>query len=229
MTDKERRRHERYDTRDVSGSLLFQTQVDILNISLTGLAVESPHRLEIDRTYDLRIAHDQERVSLSGRVVWCRLAATRRQDKGEIAPVYRAGLRFENTLSDKSQELVRFIEHNAILTLEQRIFGRFKFRAEGSVALDARYDFVVSNLSLAGMRIETDLIPEPDSRFDMRIRLGEMEVAIRGRIAHVQRRGPAAAGKKRMAAAAGVEFVETPEAAREQLVRFIDEELAPGG
>lgn len=226
MIGDDRRKYKRYETTNVHGSLLFRSQVDVLNISLTGLAVESGERLDVDREYHLRIEHDEEILELTGKVIWCQLVSTR-DAEGDIVPIYRAGLEFPNVLREGAQPIRRFIEHNAILTLDQRIFGRFEFRTDGRVDVDTQYDFLVKSLSLSGMRIETEIMAAPQSVFDMRIDFPESSVDLKGRVVHTR---PVNNFKgKHPLTEIGIEFSDVPQESREILAGYIREELETWG
>ena len=66
------RRHPRYQVRDVRGSFPLQFEVEVLNMSLTGLAVECPRPLEIGREYEFILQTGDDGVELNADVQWCR-------------------------------------------------------------------------------------------------------------------------------------------------------------
>ena len=71
---EERRRNQRYAVQDVRGMLLLSTEAKIVNMSLTGMAVETESRLRLGRLYSLKLQHESElAIPLSGTVVWCQL------------------------------------------------------------------------------------------------------------------------------------------------------------
>ena len=61
MSNSGQRRHRRYEVQDVHGALLFRTQVKVRNLSVSGLALETPERLQLGRTYAIRLAGDRRR------------------------------------------------------------------------------------------------------------------------------------------------------------------------
>lgn len=185
QTQTERRKHERLHTTNVSGSLLFRTQVQVVNISVTGMAIELNERLDVDRQYHIRFEHEGVDLSMTGKVVWCHLGPTVRQEAGK-KPFYKAGIEFEKVLSLQADEVLRFMEQKAEMLLEQRVFGRFQFRSDSVVDLNSQYDFVVRTLSAGGMSIETELLPTPKSEFDMQLNLGSAALDIRGRVVHIE-------------------------------------------
>ena len=90
----ERRRPEpRYAVHGVAGNLAAIRNARILNLSLTGCAVETSKYLTIGRTYPLKLLGEIH-VSVTAEAVWCRLIGTARNRRTEIEPVYHAGFEF---------------------------------------------------------------------------------------------------------------------------------------
>lgn len=69
---KERRRYKRFliEGMDVRCSMLFATEVKILNISFGGVALSLNKRLNMGEEYTLKIESESNTVSLKGVVVW---------------------------------------------------------------------------------------------------------------------------------------------------------------
>ena len=223
---RERRRAPRYPVQDVRGRLLLTTTATIINMSLTGMAVESTTNLRVGRSYTLALTHgDRSGPALTGTVVWCHLKATRPSDSGETAAVYEAGIQFAGMLSEKASELVTFLRTTAILTMQDRLTGRFFVDSNESVDLNAEYEFVVRMLSAAGMLIEADISPAPSSVYEMRVTLAGTEIRPRARVAYVRDVGEQ---DKRRISAIGVEFQSLSEADRATLDAFIARQIPPG-
>jgi len=198
----------------------------ILNMSLTGMAIESSANLRVGRSYTLRLIHgDTIGPELSGTVVWCHLNAARPTESGETSPVYEAGMRFDHMLTQAAHELLTFLRATAVLSVQQRLTGRFSVNIEESVALNAECEFVVRTLSASGMLIETDVSPEPNTTIDLRVQLGGAAISARCRVAFVRDIGEQ---EKRRITAVGVEFVSMPEPDRAVLDEFIARLLTAG-
>ncbi|GBD99842.1 PilZ domain protein [bacterium BMS3Abin07] len=223
MDISDKRRHRRYDVRDVSGSLLFTIDVNVMNMSLDGMAVESRKRLDVGRKYLLKIVHNDKKLKLSANVVWCNLIKSVKTDQGAIEPIYRAGLEFEDVISDTAKDLIKFLEKNVVIKLENRLFGRFKVRPLKTLDLDSEYEFIVKKISLSGMSIETSLLPDIDSVFDMEVTFNGKGVKIKGRVVHVtQISEPEPAHET---SHLGIEFVDMNEEAKDFIEYFISTEL----
>ena len=132
MTDQDqnneretRRRHPRYPVDGLEGSFVFSTDVRIIDLSVEGVGIETQTSLTVGRRYSLKVEREDQRLDLSGQVAWCRLTGTRRNPAGDVVPIYRAGIRFDDVLTAKALEWLEFIRKTAPVRLESRVFGRF--------------------------------------------------------------------------------------------------------
>lgn len=225
MSNTGQRRHRRYEVQDVHGALLFRTQVKVRNLSVSGLALETPERLQLGRTYAIRLAGDHDAVDVSGTIRWCRLASTRPKGGGEPQAVYEAGLAFEGVFSEKAKGLLGFLEHHVVLAPHQRLTGRFRAEKLRPAELEARYDFEVLRLSLSGMLVRTTLEASLGDVFGVELTLRDGVVPLDARVAFFQRDD---AAKGEVATQLGLEFVEVPEGSRRRIAEFIASELENG-
>jgi hypothetical protein len=219
------RRGHRFPVENVQGKLHFNTEARVLNVSLTGVALESGLPVRVGRSYSISLRHDDEQmIVLSGRVAWCHLKGTRKGAAGEATPVYAAGLAFDDTLTEKASQLVRFLERAAIITVGQRVTGRFKVAGAQLISLATSHEFEVKNLSARGMLIETDLSPEAGAVFDIEVALPAYTLQTRAKVAGVRETRLA---DKRVFAEVEMEFVGLDDAERNRLSGFIASELQP--
>ena len=150
---------------------------------------------------------------------------TRRNERGEVEPLYEAGVEFDGILSRGASQLLRFIRTNAQIDMERRLFGRFSLRAGSSVTLGTSSEFVVRTLSLSGARLEAVLCPEPESALDVEIEVREGEV-VRSLVRVVAVAPATSAGPGgEPAFFVDVEFREMPGDSRAALDRFVNESL----
>ncbi len=186
MSDiKEKRRHKRYAVSGIQGTVLYPSELNVIDISVDGAAIETTRRLELNREYTLKIKSQDTILDLKGRVVWSILSHTEKRDTGEIVPIYKAGVQFTELISGKTNMLLRFIEKNKIKTLERRIAGvRFKIAHPEDIRIDYPYKYDVKKLSLSGMLVEIEYPLDLNSHYDMELFIGENILNIVGRIAY---------------------------------------------
>lgn len=190
MTDKknEGRKHKRYIVDGIQGNVLYPADLEVLNLSIDGAAIETTKWLDLNREYTLKIKYKDVVLNLRGRIVWAVLTSKEKKGSGEVIPVYRAGVRFTDTLSEKTTMLINFIEENKIRTLEKRLVGvRFKIANTQNVQIDYPYKYEVKKMSLSGMLVETEYVLDINSNYDMELFLNENVLNILGRVAYCEK------------------------------------------
>ncbi len=217
----EKRRYKRISIEGLSGVFHFSTKARIINLSLGGAAVEVDRRLEMNSTYNLKIPSGDKFLEIKGRVVWCVLSGNQKTSKGDIVPIYHAGIKFIDLLDERAKMLLELIEsHKAgISRFEERIRGiRFKIILPEKVVVDFPLQYKISVISLGGMLIE---LPEElplDAVYPMQIEIPHDKTIIKfnGRIASCKK-----AHDRPEYYHMGVEFIEMNEDDRKKLNDFI--------
>jgi hypothetical protein len=202
----------------VHGSLAYRMDAKVLNMSLTGMAMETGAMLKVGANYRLQVAFESEVLDLPADVKWCHLVRTETSSLGDVAPVYQAGIDFRSILDEKARQVLSFIEKHIIVDLDQRLFGRFKINGEEAIELAESREFVVRRLSLSGMLIETGFSPQPEEVLDFEFYLHDEVIGLRGRVANVNQ----VRSGQDFLAEVGVEFSGLDESQRRLLVSFIE-------
>ncbi len=181
----ERRRFRRYDVTGVDGILVFNLRVQVVDLSLTGMSVEAPGALKSGAIYTVSVEGATGRLRFPAIVRWCNLVATAPGTKGDVAPVYRAGLDFRDALDESARQLFEFIRGHIVVELERRLAGRFTVREGEEFAIGARGEFVVRKLSLSGMLIHTAFVPDSGAVLELELR-HPVAWKARARVAYVE-------------------------------------------
>ena len=217
--NRDKRRHKRIDVDSVHGRMTYASDINILNISLDGAAIVTTQRLVIDRVYSLRIKYENCDMTLKGKVVWSVLSHSKTLQNGEVVPVYKAGMRFTNTLTDTARQIISYIEKNRQNPLEKRILGvRFKIHQTEGAEIDCPFQYQIKKISLTGMLIEAESPLTEDSRHVMEISLDGVPLTVNGRIANLTEKTSGDVVKYE----AGIEFLEMSEENRKVLQAFIE-------
>lgn len=206
--NSEKRRYKRYIVDGIHGNVLYLSDLNVLNISIEGAAIETTKRLDVNREYTFRITYKDTILNLRGRVVWAVLSYREKKGVEEIIPVYRAGIMFTDTLIEKTNMLLNFIEDNKIKALEKRVGGvRFKIADSQSVKINYPHKYEVKKISLSGMLIETEYPLDLDSHYDIELYLNANILNVVGRIAHCEKIDSHNLTKYSI----GIEFIKIPE------------------
>ncbi len=219
MTEREKRRYKRYNAAGVRGNVRFLTDLKLVNISVDGAAIETKKRLDVNKEYNFKIDYKGIPLSVKGLVVWSQLVQAEKTETGDLVPIYRSGLKFINTLDEKTITLMSFIEDKQVRTPEKRLGGvRCKIATPQNIKVGYPYEYLVKKISLSGMEIETEHPLDPDSRHELELLLNEQVLAISGRIVTCLE----VPSEKRKKYKMGVEFMEISGEDREVLRNFLD-------
>jgi hypothetical protein len=172
------------------GALEMSLDGTVLDISVSGMAIETQGRLAPRRPITLRLHHPDEVVKIEGRVVWCFLQATRNDGHGESRPLYRAGIQFENILQPAAKKLASFLASHAIVSSETRLFGRFHVPDDGGVDMTSEADFRLLSHSESGLTVETMLALEPKPGTAVDLRFSEPLIEGRAQVVTIRRKLP---------------------------------------
>jgi hypothetical protein len=213
------RRYKRHSVEGVHGNVLSTSELEVLNISISGAAVETARRLELNRAYTFKIKYKNRYLTLRGRVIWATLFSKEDRDSKSMIPVYRAGIKFTETLSEKSEMLLDFIEDNKVRMLENRSLGmRFKIEKPEDVKVDFPYSYTVKKLSRGGMLVETAHALDVDSVHDIELFIGGQELNIVGRIVNCGQ----CVSEDFAGYDVGIEFLTMPDEDRDLLDSFLN-------
>ncbi len=181
----EHRREPRFVVEGLQGRMTFASEVAILNMSLSGVAIRTDRRLNIGHEYQMRLEADGEGLNLRGTVVWCSLESRRKDTRGEDILIYSAGLRFTNIMSEALQNLITFLDQHKRHP-DQRTGGtRFEIDATGRALLDVPQPFRVKVLSLTGMLAQSPTSLALETVVPMELSLDEGgPIGFDGRVAY---------------------------------------------
>ena len=164
--------------------MLSTSPVDIINISLGGLAFRTETRLQVGEAYTVTMDVAGKRVAMRGVVAWSVLGGLEIRG-GETVPVYSVGMKFHGAFTEDGQSLLAAADPVAV---EQRVAGvRFHLDGQASIAHPLRY--TVRVISMHGMLIEIDHPMKVDEVLPLEISLeDEAPIHCRGRVASCQER-----------------------------------------
>lgn len=222
---KSERRHKvRFDVEGLHGGVRLPSDARIVDLGFGGLGVETDRWLQVGRGYTVSLPTGATPLRIQGTVAWCRLARTAKNDSGESAPVYKAGIQFQDPDPATIDAIEKLLSSSARVGSEDTIRGRFRYRREESVDVELGHPFVVRKLSLTGMLVEAGFTPAAEERFRLAIDLGERVLNVNVRVAYVDRAPSDDEGDPM--ARIGVEFIDLDGEGRKLLRSVIRSEVA---
>ncbi|MBM4146829.1 MAG: PilZ domain-containing protein [Nitrospira sp.] len=189
------RRYERYKANliGINGRIILAKFVKIIDISIGGLSLQTEKRLNIGNEYTLKIDSKEKVFTVKGIVVWSVLNNSIKDSKGNIVPLYTAGIKFTNVSGEKINEITDFmqtykrdIDHkvNLFSPSGRRLYVRIHVTTPENGVLNCHEDYKVKILSLGGMLIESSHPLEVESTLPMEIIFPEYKsILFQGRVA----------------------------------------------
>ncbi|NWF76944.1 MAG: PilZ domain-containing protein [Nitrospirae bacterium] len=217
----EGRRQQRYDVEGVTGNILYTSDLEVINISIDGAAIETTKRLDLNREYTFKVQLKDKNLNLRGRVVWAVLISKEKKGSKTLIPVYRAGIKFTDTLSEKANQLIKFIEENRIKKIESRLGGvRFQITDSEKVKIDYPQKYKVKKLSLSGMLIETEFPLKKDAQHQIELYLNEDVIIADCRVVNCEKFESQEPSVYRYNI--GIEFLNIPHEDKKKLKLFLE-------
>jgi c-di-GMP-binding flagellar brake protein YcgR len=194
-----RRRFKRFSVNilDINGKILFAHDVKILNLSVGGALIKADRRLNIGGNYVLKLETQEKVLSLKGEVVRSTLSESITNEKGEVVPVYTAGLKFSDLTTEHIDEIAGFISENVIQfegedTYDEmdvfklsgvRLYVRFHIDDPEKATIQFQDNYVVKKISLGGMLIESAQALEVETNYPMEMSINaDTIIKFQGRV-----------------------------------------------
>lgn len=189
------RRHKRYglDLIDVKGKMSLSEKVEILDISLGGVAFKADRRLNPGREYMINLQDQGKILNVMGKIVRSEFSGTEARDNCESVSIYSASMQFKDGSTDQVAEFLKSVIKKHKETTPslggRRHNARFHNNGPLENILCYPADFKVKTISLSGMLIRTDQALEIESRVPMGLPLYDgTTVNFTGRIVTCQRK-----------------------------------------
>jgi hypothetical protein len=227
----ERRLYKRFfvDMMDIHGRIMFSSNVKILNISVGGVLLKTNRRLNIGTSYLLRIEGAGKMINITGIVIRSELIESQKDSRGEVVPIYTAGMKFTNLTSEKIREISDLIKAHIIEYQQQdvsdmfrisdlRLYVRFHISNPDKASVHYHDSYKVKKISFSGMLIESSHPLEIEDKLPMEMTLPEKEsVQFNGRVANCRLANGTEADKYDV----GVEFIDISQRNKQILSTFI--------
>jgi hypothetical protein len=226
---KDSRRYKRFsvDILEISGKMVLATYVKVLDISVGGVSFKADRRLNMGSEYTLKMESKGRELLVKGVIVRSSLSDSIKDSRGNIVPIYSAGMKFSDTSEKKLKEIEMFIGSNLrdedkkldlCSPSGSRLYLRVIIRDPEKSVLNIEESCKVKNISLGGMCIESEQALEIGSMVPVEILFDKSRsVRVTVRIAS----SILNAGNGFAHYEVGAAFVEMTEEDRETLNEFI--------
>jgi len=220
------RRHKRYrlDVVEINGRMSLADKVEIIDVSIGGVAFKTDRKLDPGREYMLRLGEKGKCIDVTGMIVRSSLSGIEERANHDTVTIYTVGMKFKEGATEKISGFLKSIEHsNKAATpakADRRLNVRFHITAPGERILNFPSQFRVKEISLSGIRIHTDQSLGMESIIPMGLTLagGDDTVNFNGRVASCRRMDETEQALYEI----GVEFLDLTDEDRTLLKTFID-------
>ena len=223
MQDKRRHKRFRLDIMEINGKMILADRVEIVDISLGGVALRTDRRLNVGKEYLIKLGDKGKSIDVKGIIVRCELSKIEERSNGKRVSIYTAGMMFKDVSPDTIADFLNSIEQDKKeampVRVDRRLTVRFYITTPWEKTLCFPAQFKVKEISLSGMRIQTDQALGIESMIPMGLSLkAGNPVNFIGRV--VSCRMTEAEGHAHYEI--GVEFKDLTDTDRASLKTFID-------
>ena len=222
---KDNRRHKRFklDLMELNGKMILAQKVEIIDISLGGVALKTDRRLNVGREYSIKLGYKGKSIDVKGVIVRCELSKIEERSDGESISIYSAGIMFKDIPSNTIADFINSIEHDkrdaVPMTVDRRVNVRFYINVPLDNTLNFPAQFKVKEISLSGMLIQTEQALGIESLIPMGLSFqDDKSVNFMGRVASCRMTDDNGKAHYEI----GVEFKDLTDKDRTLLKTFID-------
>jgi hypothetical protein len=160
MLDKRRHKRFRLDLTEINGKMILANSVEIIDISLGGVALKTDRRLNVGKEYLIKLGDKGKSIDVKGIIVRCELSKIEERSNGERISIYTAGMMFKDVSPDTIADFLNSIEQHKKEAMpvmaDRRLTVRFCITTPWEQTLSFPAQFKVKEISFSGMLIQTD-------------------------------------------------------------------------
>jgi PilZ domain len=107
-SSQDNRQHKRFKVslEGLIGRLDDDQLMDIIDLSVNGIAVKTGHRLAIGREYVIRLNARKHSLEVRGTVVWSRIVDNEEDPFGRRSPIYASAMRLQEGSEDRVTDFI---------------------------------------------------------------------------------------------------------------------------
>jgi c-di-GMP-binding flagellar brake protein YcgR len=223
VQDKRRHKRFRLDLMEINGKMILADKVEIIDISLGGVALKTDRRLNVGKEYLIKLGDREKSIDVKGIIVRCELSTIEERSNGARVSIYTAGMMFKDVSPDTIADFLNSIEQakkEAMpVMVDRRLSVRFCITTPWEKVLCFPAQFKVKEISLSGMLIQTEQALETESMIPMGLSLkADNPVNFTGRVASCRMTEDKGQARYEI----GVEFKDLTDTDRTSLKTFID-------
>ena len=220
------RKHKRFklDLLDLTSKISLVGKVELIDISLGGVAIKTDRKLNIGKECLMMLEHEAEHINIKGIVVRSELSGIEEKADGKTITVYSVGIFFKDESAGKVKDFLDSIENNKKTQVPMQADWfyrdiRFCITTSSEKVLNLPTQFGIKGISQTGVIIQTDHQLKIDSMILFELSINDCDpVIFMGKVVscHMPH------DKVHANYDIGVEFAELTDRGRSLLIRFMD-------
>ena len=183
---KNKREHTRFDLIDLQGKMILANKVEIVDISLGGVALKVDRRLNVGEEYMIKLGDKARSIDVKGVVVRANVVGMEAGPDGKSVLIYAAGMKFKEGSEEKITAFLNSVEHHVKTdeapVAERRSTVRFQITAPQEKILAYPANFRVKDITLSSMTIYSDQPLSKDSVIPMELSFDNNQLNFLGKV-----------------------------------------------
>ena len=220
------RKYKRFklDLLDLSSKMSLVGKVELIDISLGGVALKADRKLNIGKECLIKLEYDGKHINAKGIVVRSELSGIEEKADGETITIYSVGISFKDDSAGTVKEFLDSIENDKKTQVSVQadwLYSDILFciTTANEKVLNLPAQFGVKDISQKGIIIQTDLQLKIDSVVLLELSIGTCDpVSFVGKVVSCRLPQDKITSNYNI----GVEFSELTDRDRSLLRRFID-------
>jgi len=223
---RNKRKHKRFklDLIDLSSKMSLVGKIEIIDISLGGIALKADRKLNIGKECLVMLGYEGKHINVRGIVVRSELSGIEEKADGETITIYSVGIFFKNESAGKVKDFLDSIEDNKKTQVPEQADWfyrdiRFCITTSSEKVLNLPTEFGVKDISQTGIIIQTDHQLKIDSMVLLELSINACNpVCFVGKVVscHISH------DKVHANYDIGVEFSDLTDQGKSLLIQFID-------
>jgi len=225
---KDRRLNLRFtaDILDICGKSSYASNVRVLDMCISGIALKTVRNLEAGSECILQIKGKEKTLITKAVVIWSSPGGNIKTLKGNTLPIHKIGMKFTDVSDDKAKEIADFIEKqrregdkdtNLLPLSGSRVYVRFQIESLEKTMLISLKNHKIRNISLGGMLMGSSDALDIGSKLSLEIiRSENRSIRVLGRVVSCRTAQDAHEGYD-----VGIEFLEMADKDTEMLRELI--------
>ncbi len=160
MRNMRKQKRFKLDLLDLSSKMSLVGNVELIDISLGGVALKADKKLNIGKECLMMLGYEGKLINVKGRVVRSELSGIEKKADGETITIYSVAISFKDEFTGTVEDFLDSIENNKKTQVPEQTDWlyrdiRFSITTSGEKVLNLPTQFGIKEISQTGVIIQT--------------------------------------------------------------------------